>query len=212
MLSKSNNANCDITPEKAIEILKQGNKRFVENKLLKRDLLKEARLTSTEQNPFAIVLNYIDSRVHTALIFDMGIGDMFSIRIPGNVVNDNIIGSMEFACKLAGVKLILGLGHTSCEAVKGACNRVKLGKLTSLLKKIEPAINSIKTDVGVDRSSENLDFVNKVVEKNVEISINNIRNQSPILNLMIEDKEINLIGAIYDISKGKIDFGNNSNL
>jgi carbonic anhydrase len=209
MLSKSNNANRDITPEKAIEILKQGNKRFVENKLLKRDLLKEARLTSTEQNPFAIVLNCIDSRVHTALIFDMGIGDMFSIRIPGNVVNDDIIGSMEFACKIAGTKLIVVLGHTSCGAVKGACDRVKLGKLTGLLKKIEPAINSIKTDVGVDRSSENLEFVNRVVEKNVEISINNIRNQSPILNLMIEDKEIGLVGAIYDISTGKVKFGSN---
>lgn len=209
MLSKKNIPHTGITPQKAIEILKKGNKRFVENKLTKRDLLSEARLTSDEQNPFAVALNCIDSRVHTALIFDMGIGDMFSIRIPGNIVNDDIIGSLEFACKLANVKLIVVLGHTSCGAVKGACDNIKLGKLTGLLKKIEPAINSIDTPEGTDRSSENNEFVNLVVEKNVELTMENIYNQSPILKEMLENKEIGLVGAIYDISTGRVDFGEN---
>jgi len=205
MLSKNSN-NIEITAQKALEILKQGNLRFIKKQMNNRDLPNEAKITSEGQKPFALVLNCIDSRVPAELIFDMGIGDIFNIRIAGNIVNDDIIGSMEFSCKLAGTKLIVILGHTSCGAVKGACDHVELGSLTGLLKKIEPAIDSIKTPEGTDRSSKNIEFVNQVAQKNVEMVMENITEQSKVLNKMIENKEVVLVGAMYDISTGRVTF------
>ncbi len=205
MLSKNSN-NIEITAQKALEILKQGNLRFIKKQMNNRDLLNEAKITSEGQKPFALVLNCIDSRVPAELIFDMGIGDIFNIRIAGNIVNDDIIGSMEFSCKLADTKLIVILGHTSCGAVKGACDHVELGSLTGLLKKIEPAIDSIKTPEGTDRSSKNIEFVNQVAQKNVEMVMENITEQSKVLNKMIENKEVVLVGAMYDISTGRVTF------
>lgn len=206
MLLQNSNNNSGISAQSAFEILKQGNQRFVEKRMQERDLPNEAKLSSKGQKPFAVVLNCIDSRVPAELIFDMGIGDIFNARIAGNIVNDDIIGSMEFSCKLAGASLIVVLGHTACGAVKGACDYVELGSLTGLLKKIEPAINSIKTTEGVDRSSKNLEFVNQVAKKNVELVMENIKQKSPVLNEMIENKEVILIGAMYDIETGKVSF------
>ncbi|MBC8321048.1 MAG: carbonic anhydrase [Bacteroidetes bacterium] len=206
MLTENAASYSEMTPHLAIEILKEGNKRFADKKMLERDLPTEVKLTSNGQHPFAVVLNCMDSRVPAELIFDQGIGDIFNTRIAGNIINDDIIGSMEFACKIAGAKLIIVLGHTSCGAVKGACDRVKLGKLTGLLKKLEPAIITTITPKGTDRSSENNEFVNRVAQKNVELTIENIKNQSPVLNMMIENHEIKLVGAIYDISNGVVEF------
>jgi len=206
MLLQNSNNKSAITAQEALEILKQGNTRFIKKQMINRDLPNEVKITSKGQKPFAVVLNCIDSRVVAELIFDQGIGDIFNTRIAGNIVNDDIIGSMEFSCKLAGAKLIVVLGHTSCGAVKGACDHVELGSLTGLLKKIEPAINSIKTPKGTDRSSKNLNFVNRVAQKNVELAMENVKQKSSTLNEMIENNDILLVGAMYDISTGKVTF------
>ena len=196
-----------ITPSRAIELLKEGNTRFIENKKTERDLLDQVRETSTGQYPFATILSCIDSRVSSELIFDQGMGDLFSIRIAGNFVNEDILGSMEFACKLAGTKLVVVLGHTACGAVKGACDHARLGNLTALINKIEPAVEAVTEpqDQSV-RNSGNIEFVNNVAEKNVLMTIDNIRNQSPVLAEMEANNEIKIIGGMYDISDGKVTF------
>lgn len=206
MLTQKQTAFNQVSPQTALQFLKEGNLRFVEKQMINRDLPNEAKITSEGQHPFALILNCIDSRVPAELIFDQGIGDIFNTRIAGNIINDDIIGSMEFSCKLAGAKLIVVLGHTSCGAVKGACDHVKLGNLSGLLKKIEPAINSIKTTEGTDRSSKNIEFVNRVAEKNIELVMEDIKQESDVLNKMISNKEIMLIGAMYDISTGVVTF------
>jgi len=195
-----------MTPKEALHLLKDGNQRFVNDQLLKRNLNKEISLTSNNQFPFAIVLSCIDSRVTPNIIFDQGIGDLFNVKIPGNIVNDDILGSIEFACKIAGSKLVVVLGHTSCGAVKGACDQVKLGKLTGLLEKMDPAIQTVKTPVGVDRSSMNPEFVDSVALKNVELTIENIESQSDVLHDMLASGEIMIKGAMYDIGTGVVRF------
>ncbi len=207
MLKRSEITYHDITPELAIDLLKDGNKRFVENKQAEQDLQNQVRITSKKPHAYALVLNCFDSRLPTELIFDLGIGDIFNIRIGGNIINDDIIGSMEFACKNGGIKVILVLGHTLCEAVKGACDQIDLGSLSAITKKIEPAIHSVLTPEGADRSSKNEEFVNRVAKKNVEISMANIKQQSPIIRKMLESGEIGLIGAMYDIRDGQVKFG-----
>ena len=168
-----------MTPTTALQELKDGNQRFIEKKQLNRDLLQQVSETSTGQFPFATVLSCIDSRVSSELIFDQGIGDIFSVRIAGNFVNEDILGSMEFACKLAGTKLVLVLGHTACGAVKGACDHARLGNLTALINKIEPAVEAVKEPADESiRNSSNSDFVNEVSAQNVKMTIENIRNQS----------------------------------
>ncbi|PTX58776.1 carbonic anhydrase [Kordia periserrulae] len=196
-----------MTPEKALQFLKEGNKRFQQNLKANRNLLQQVNDTRNGQFPFATILSCIDSRVSAELVFDQGLGDIFSIRIAGNFVNEDILGSMEFACKLAGTKIIVVLGHTSCGAVKGACDHARLGNLTALIKKIEPAVDAVKkpTDESL-RNSKNLDFVNEVAVKNVEMTIENIRKQSPILADMEHDEDIKIVGAMYDISNGKVTF------
>ncbi len=196
-----------ITPAIALDILKEGNRRFVESKQLKRDLLNQINDTSTGQYPFATVLHCIDSRVSSELVFDQGIGDIFSIRIAGNFVNEDILGSMEFACKLAGTKIIVVLGHTSCGAVKGACDDAKLGNLTAMLGKIKPAVDEVKEPSDKDqRNSSNIDFVNEVAKKNVHLNIDRILKESPVLSEMCENGEIIIIGGMYDINTGVVDF------
>ena len=197
----------NITPSMAINELKEGNSRFVESNMATRDLLDQMADTSSGQYPFATVLSCIDSRVSSELIFDQGIGDIFSIRIAGNFVNEDILGSMEFACKLAGTKLVLVLGHTACGAVKGACDHARLGNLTALINKIEPAVEAVTepTDES-QRNSGNIDFVNNVSAKNVEMTIANIRSQSPILAEMENNGEIMIVGGMYDISTGRVTF------
>ena len=196
-----------MTPKSAKEELVNGNKRFVESQKVDRDLLKQVEQTSTGQFPFATILSCIDSRVSSELIFDQGIGDIFSVRIAGNFVNEDILGSMEFACKLAGTKLIVVLGHTSCGAVKGACDHARLGNLTTLINKIEPAVEAVTEpkDESI-RNSSNIEFVNEVAKKNVYMTIDNIRNSSEVLKAMEDAGEIDIIGGMYDIKTGEVSF------
>ena len=198
-----------MTPESSLQNLRDGNKRFQENVRLSRNLVQQVRETASGQYPYATVLSCIDSRVSSELIFDKGMGDLFSIRIAGNFVNEDILGSMEFACKLAGTKLLVVLGHTACGAVKGACDHARLGNLTTLINKIEPAVAAV-SEPGDEslRNSKNIDFVNQVAEKNVMMTIENIRNQSPILVEMEKNHEIKIIGGMYDISNGEVTFYN----
>jgi len=196
-----------MTPESAIQRLKDGNSRFTKNKNFSRDLTSEVKQTSTGQNPYATVLHCIDSRVSAELIFDEGIGDVFSVRIAGNFENEDILGSMEFACKLAGTKVIVILGHTACGAVKGACDDAKLGNLTALISKLKPAVEAVTEPVDTSkRNSGNIDFVNNVAEKNVYMTIENIREKSPVLKEMEDNGEIKIIGAMYDIKDGSVTF------
>jgi len=196
-----------IDSNMAINLLKEGNARFVAHKEVERDLLDQVKDTSTGQYPFATILSCIDSRVSSELIFDQGIGDIFSVRIAGNFVNEDILGSMEFACKLAGTKVVVVLGHTSCGAVKGACDDAKLGNLTALVSKIKPAVSAVTEPSDPEkRNSGNIDFVNSVAEKNVIMTIDNIRIQSPVLAEMEENGEIKIVGAMYDIKTGAVNF------
>ncbi|HHB79844.1 MAG TPA: carbonic anhydrase [Saprospiraceae bacterium] len=196
-----------MTPEKSLEFLKEGNIRFQQNLKAHRNLLEQVNDTSSGQFPFATILSCIDSRVSAELVFDQGLGDIFSIRIAGNFVNPDILGSMEFACKLAGTKLIVVLGHTSCGAVKGACDDAKLGNLTGMLAKIKPAVNAIPVPEDKKlRNSSNLEFVDNVAAKNVELTIENILKDSPVLAEMQDNHEIKIVGAMYDINTGKVTF------
>ncbi len=196
-----------MTPQKSLDYLKEGNQRFQQNLKADRDLLDQVKDTSSGQYPFATVLSCIDSRVSSELIFDQGIGDIFSARIAGNFVNEDILGSMEFACKLAGTKLIVVLGHTSCGAVKGACDNAKMGNLTTLLEKITPAVNAVAepADSGL-RNSKNIEFVDNVSKKNVMLNIERIMKESDILADMQNNGEIMIIGAMYNISTGAVTF------
>ena len=196
-----------ITPQKAIDLLREGNQRFQQRSMAERNLIEQVNDTTNGQFPFATILSCIDSRVSSELIFDQGIGDIFSVRIAGNFVNEDILGSMEFACKLAGTKLVLVLGHTSCGAVKGACDHARLGNLTALINKIEPAVEAVKEPSDEQlRNSKNIDFVNSVAEKNVQLTIENIRKESPVLKEMEDNNEIMIVGGMYDISNGEVTF------
>ena len=194
-----------ITPSMAIDMLKEGNKRFVNNLKVNRNLLQQANETSDGQHPFAVILSCIDSRTSAELIFDQGLGDVFSVRIAGNIINEDILGSMEFGCKLAGAKIIVVLGHSKCGAVKGACDHVEMGNLTALLSKILPAVYDEKT-IAVDRNSNNDVFVEKVAAINVIRTVHAIVERSPILKEMIEKGEIGIIGGIHDIATGLVTF------
>lgn len=207
MITQTKETQAALTPNAAWELLKEGNKRFVEKQQTDRDLLGQVEQTATGQYPFATILSCIDSRVSAELIYDQGVGDIFSARVAGNIVNADILGSMEFACKLAGTKIIVVLGHTSCGAVKGACDDAKMGNLTELLSKIRPAVQAVAepTDAA-ERTSKNLEFVNSVAEKNVHMTIDNIRVQSPVLKEMEDNGEILIVGGMYDISTGKIHY------
>lgn len=207
MRAHTSETQATITPQKALQFLKEGNLRFVNNLKVSRDLLQQANETREGQWPFAVILSCIDSRTSAELIFDQGLGDIFSIRIAGNVVNTDIIGSLEFACKLAGSKLIVVLGHTHCGAVKGACDHVEMGNLTELLSKIQPAVYEEKTVRSPEkRNSKNQDFVENVCDINVRRSVQAIVNRSYILEQMIESGEIAIIGAKHHLDTGTVDF------
>jgi carbonic anhydrase len=206
MITLDNESRKLITPQKALELLKKGNERFVNNLKANRNLLSQMNDTSEGQFPFAIILSCIDSRTSAELIFDQGLGDIFSCRIAGNIINDDIIGSMEFACKVAGAKLIVVLGHTKCGAIKGACDNVKLGSLTGLLDKIQPAIALEKDSKAADRNSENSVFVENVASLNVGVAIEEISKKSPILSDMIKKGEITVSGGVYDVGTGAVKF------
>jgi carbonic anhydrase len=193
------------TPQKALQMLKDGNSRFVQGKMLQRDLVQQVKATGVGQFPFAAIVGCIDSRASNELIFDQGIGDIFSARVAGNFVNDDILGSLEFACAAAGAKLILVLGHTECGAVKGACDDVVLGNLTQTLSNIKPAVAAV-SGYEPDRSSSNNAFVQAVTDKNVVLTVERIRERSPILRDMVNKGQIGLEGAMYDVHNGKVTF------
>lgn len=194
-----------ITPLKALEILQEGNRRFVQNLKMNRNLLEQVNLTRNGQWPFAAVLSCIDSRTSAELLFDQGLGDIFSIRIAGNIINDDILGSMEFACKVAGSKFIVVLGHSRCGAIKGACDHVELGYLSGLLKKIQPAVDA-ETTITENRTSSNGTFVEEVARINVEQTVQEILNKSSVLRELVESGQIGVIGGMYDVSSGNVEF------
>jgi carbonic anhydrase len=194
-----------ITPNIALELLKEGNKRFVNNLKLNRNLLQQAGETSAGQYPFAVILSCIDSRTSAELIFDQGLGDIFSVRIAGNILNEDILGSMEFACKVAGSKIIVVLGHTKCGAVKGACDHIEMGNLTALLAKIRPAIVD-ETVTKENRNSDNSVFVENVAAINVKRTVKSILERSTILKEMFEGGQIGIVGGIHDITTGLVSF------
>ena len=194
-----------ISPSMALDLLKEGNKRFVNNLKINRNLLQQANETSNGQHPFAVILSCIDSRTSAELIFDQGLGDVFSVRVAGNIVNEDILGSMEFGCKVAGAKIIVVLGHTKCGAIKGACDNVELGNLTSLISKIKPAVDQ-ETTTTKNRDSSNSAFVENVAELNVSLSVKNILLKSPILAEMVKNDEIGIVGGVHDISSGEVKF------
>ncbi len=207
MKAHTKETQASITPQSAIEQLKEGNRRFQERHMADRNLIEQMQDTSKGQFPFATILSCIDSRVSSELIFDQGIGDIFSVRIAGNFVNQDILGSMEFACKLAGTKLVMVLGHTACGAVKGACDHARLGNLTALINKIEPAVEAVTEPVDESlRNSGNIDFVNAVAKKNVEMTMDRIRKESPVLDEMEQAGEIAIVGGMYNISTGEVIF------
>jgi carbonic anhydrase len=188
-----------------MDILKEGNKRFVNNLKVNRNLLQQANETSDGQHPFAVILSCIDSRTSAELIFDQGLGDIFSVRIAGNIINEDILGSMEFGCKVAGAKIIVVLGHTKCGAVKGACDHVEMGNLTALLSKIQPAVNEEKTETE-NRSSANSEFVEKVSKLNVKRTVQDIMQRSSILKEMIDAGSLGIVGGTHDITTGEVQF------
>jgi len=194
-----------ITPSMALTLLNEGNKRFVNNLKVNRNLLQQANETSDGQHPFAVILSCIDSRTSAELIFDQGLGDIFSVRIAGNIINEDILGSMEFACKVAGSKIIVVLGHTKCGAVIGACDHIEMGNLTALLTKIRPAVDD-ETLTKENRNSNNSVFVENVATINVKRTVKSIMQRSPILKEMIESGQIGIVGGTHDISTGEVNF------
>ncbi len=194
-----------ITPDMALNLLKEGNKRFMNNLKANRNLLQQANETSEGQHPFAIILSCIDSRTSAEIIFDQGLGDIFSVRIAGNIINEDILGSMEFACKVAGSKIIAVLGHSNCGAVKGACDHVEMGNLTSLLAKIRPAIDD-ETTITENRHAQNPEFIAKVTEIHVHRVMREIVGRSPILYEMLQMQHIKLVGGVHEISTGEVTF------
>jgi carbonic anhydrase len=196
-----------MTPAEALQMLKDGNKRFVEGKPLIRNYSKQIERTAKSQHPFAVILSCIDSRAPAEILFDQGIGDMFNIRMAGNIADEDILGSMEFACKISGAKVIFVMGHTNCGAIKGAIDEVKLGNLTGLLAKIKPAVDAISADG--ERNSENHEFVDAVSRQNVLDAMKIIIERSPILAEMIINGEVMLSGGMYNVESGKVSFFEN---
>jgi carbonic anhydrase len=194
----------EISPAAALEKLKAGNLRFVDGRALTRDHAAQRLATAAGHFPFAVVLSCLDSRTSTELIFDQGIGDVFNARVAGNVLNDDILGSMEFACKAAGAKLIAVVGHSKCGAVKGACSGVELGHLTGLLGKIQPAVAAVPVPANGDNAAP--ERVDAVAKKNVQLALKQIRERSPILSALIRDGEVGLVGALHDLDSGRVTF------
>lgn len=207
MRTHSKETQSRLTPDLAIQILKEGNERFVKNLKANRNLLQQVNETSDGQFPFATILSCIDSRTSAELIFDQGLGDIFSIRIAGNILNEDILGSMEFATKVVGTKVVMVLGHTKCGAIVGACNHVEMGNLTTLLNKVQPAIYAEKKTKD-DRTGSNPEFVKNVTELNVHLTIERIRRESPIIAEMEKNGQIKIVGGMYSVETGEVIFYN----
>lgn len=193
-----------MTPEQVIEELKKGNERFRTRKMAPRDYLGEKRASASGQYPAAVVLGCLDSRVPAEIVFDAGIGDAFVGRVADNAVNDDMLGSMEFACGVSGAKVVIVLGHTACGAVKGAMDDVVLGNLTGLLARIKPAIPATKFDG--EKSSKNAPYVDAVARTNVVLGVGEIRRRSPMLEDLERKGTIKITGAMYDLSNAMVDF------
>ena len=194
-----------MTPQEALETLEHGNERFVKNLKMNRNLLQQVNETRDGQWPFAAIVSCMDSRTSAELVFDQGLGDIFSIRVAGNVINDDILGSLEFAGKVVGSKLIVVLGHTKCGAIKGACDHVQLGHLTDLLAKIEPAVQEEK-ETETNRTASNPEFVEKVSEINVRRSVAEVLRRSEIIKDLVHEGKLGIIGAMYDVTSGQVNF------
>ena len=196
-----------LTPTDALDFLKDGNARFCANLKANRNLLQQVNETSEGQWPFAVVLSCIDSRTSAELIFDQGLGDIFSVRIAGNFLNDDILGSMEFACRIAGAKLVVVLGHAQCGAIRGACDNVELGLLTGMLENIQPAVDAVATpSEPADRCSENVAFVDAVARENVRRGVDGITKRSDVLREMRDSGSIDIVGGMHDIGTGAVEF------
>lgn len=194
----------NMTPESSLQELLDGNRRFLDQSLAKRSILEQINDTANGQYPFACILSCIDSRIPTEIIFDQGVGDIFNARVAGNFINIDILGSMEFACKLAGSRVIMVMGHTSCGGVKGACDGAQLGVLTQMLEKIKPAVDAVATEPGEDRSSKNKEFVDRVAVQNVRMNVAAITRRSVVLREMVEDGDLIVVGAMYDVASGEV--------
>ncbi len=205
MKTQSKESQNNLTPQQALEMLKEGNQRFVKNLKANRNLQQQVMETSEGQFPIATIFSCMDSRTSAELIFDKGLGDIFSIRIAGNVLNDDVLGSMEFGAKVVGTKIILVLGHTKCGAVIGACNAVEMGNLTQLLDKIKPAIHAEK-ETKENRTGTNESFVNSVTVNNIQLVMEQIRKQSPIIAEMESQGDVQIVGGLYDVKNGEVTF------
>jgi carbonic anhydrase len=205
MRTHSKETQAELNPDLALEILKEGNDRFVKNLKANRNLLQQVNDTAQGQFPFATILSCIDSRTSAELIFDQGLGDVFSIRIAGNILNEDILGSMEFATKVVGTKIIIVLGHNKCGAIVGACNNVELGNLTALLDKVKPAI-ALEKETTENRTGSNVRFVDNVTTNNVIHTIERIRRESPIILDLENTGAIKIVGAIYNVDTGSVNF------
>jgi carbonic anhydrase len=199
-------AQAALNPAEALQLLKEGNARYVAGESIDRDLLAQQKATSSGQYPFAVVLSCLDSRSTPETVFDQGVGDLFVGRVAGNVVNTDLLGSFEFATAAAGSKLIVVMGHTSCGAVKGACDGVELGNLTALLDEIEPAMDAVSTPAGADRSSANTEFVNKVIETNVRMQVNELLRRSDVVRGLVDEGKVKVVGAVHDLATGEVRF------
>jgi carbonic anhydrase len=193
-----------MTPDEIIAVMKKGNERFRRGERKNRDYLREQRASASGQYPAAVLLSCIDSRAPAEVIMDLGIGDIFNCRVAGNVANEDILGSMEFACALAGAKVVLVMGHTACGAIKGAIDNAKLGNLTALLAKVQPAVQA--TTYSGERTASNYSFVDAVARKNVELTLANIRSDSPTLAERAGKGSIRMIGAMDNIGTGAVEF------
>ncbi len=203
MRTHSKETQATTTPQMALQFLKEGNARFMNNLKVNRNLLEQVNDTKEGQWPFAVILSCIDSRTSAELVFDQGLGDVFSIRIAGNVINEDILGSMEFACKVAGSKLIMILGHSKCGAIKGACNHVELGNLTGLLEKVQPAIEKVKSQ---GKETANPEFIEAVAHANTMHTMEEVLRRSPILKEMYENGEIGIAAGYYSVETGEVKF------
>ena len=205
MKTLTKEAQQSLTPQQAIQLLKNGNQRFINNLKIHRDLLEQVNQTADGQYPFAIILSCIDSRTTAELIFDQGLGHIFSIRIAGNILNEDILGSMEYGCKVIGAKLVAVIGHTKCSAIQSACDQIKMGNFTALLGKIKPAIEREKT-ITQERNSRNVEFLQKVTQLNIELVLEQIPQKSSILKELLDQGKIVLVGGFYDVETGEVTF------
>lgn len=207
MQTQTQESQASLTPVEALQILKEGNARFCANIKADRDLLQQVDETRDGQWPFAAVLSCVDSRTSAELILDQGLGDIFSVRIAGNFLNDDILGSLEFACRVAGAKLIVVLGHSRCGAIKGACDAVELGNLTGLLRKIQPAVDAVPNPTDPEsRTSANAEFVESVAYQNVLRTVRGITERSDVLQELKASGSIEIVGGMHDITTGTVKF------